>query len=245
MSDPVSTRYKDALQRGHLAVVKGRPREAIGHYEEAGRLVPDRPLPFMRMGDIHLRMREPKQAVKAFDAALERAPTDVIAMRGKAAALAADGRKDEAQALATRATEIEAMERAGQGGGRKADPRLLELEQHVRNGAAARVAGDTGVAAVAYLTAANGFAAAGDFDAAVDACLRGLEAMPGNIDIHFVMTMLYLRRGWTELAVQRATLMEHRLDIDDDPLRRNALSALARDYRTLSPELERLAAVTA
>ena len=51
-----------------------------------------------------------------------------------------------------------------------------------------------------------------------------------------------LRRGWTEFGVQRATLIERRLDIDDDRLRRNALAALARDFRTLSPELERLAA---
>ena len=32
-----------------------------------------------------------------------------------------------------------------------------------------------------------------------------------------------------------------RLGIDDDRLRRNALVALARDFRTLSPELEHLA----
>ncbi len=54
MSDPVSTRYKDALQRGHVAVVKGRPREAIGHYEQAGALAPDRPLPYLRMGAVLL-----------------------------------------------------------------------------------------------------------------------------------------------------------------------------------------------
>ena len=36
--------------------------------------------------------------------------------------------------------------------------------------------------------------------AAIDACLHGLEAQPGNIDIHFVMSMLYLRLGWIECA---------------------------------------------
>lgn len=242
MSGSVSTQYKDALQRGHVAVVKGRPREAIEHYEEAGRLAQDRPLPYVRMGDVYLQMEEPKAAVRAYDEALRRAPADVSATRGKAAALAAEGHADEARKVAIRAAELEAMERASRGGRREADPRLAEIERHVANGRAARQAGDLGIAAAAYLTAANGFVSLNQPEAAIDACLYGLEAQPGNIDIHFVMTMLYLRRGWTELGVQRAVLIERRLDIDDDALRRNALAALARDFRTQAPELERLAA---
>ena len=96
MSDSVSTRYKDALRRGHVAVVRGRPREAISHYEQAGELVPDRPLPFVSMGNVYLQMREPKEALEAFDEALERAPSDVAAMRGRAAALEAAGKGLEA-----------------------------------------------------------------------------------------------------------------------------------------------------
>ncbi len=187
-------------------------------------------------------MEQPKEAVQAFDEALKRAPSDIAAMRGKAAALAAGGRTAEARDVGVRASELEAMERAGRGGRGEADPRLLEIERHVTNGAVARAKGDLGIAAAAYLTAANGFAAVNDYDGALDACLRGLEAQPGNIDIHFVMTMLYLRQGWTELGVQRAKLIKHRLDIDDDPRRRNALMALAGDFRKHAPELERLAA---
>ena len=66
MSDPVSARYKEALQRGHVAVVKGRPHDAVGHYEEAGRLAPDRPLPYARMGQVYLRMEQSREALKAF-----------------------------------------------------------------------------------------------------------------------------------------------------------------------------------
>jgi tetratricopeptide (TPR) repeat protein len=243
MSESVSVRYKEALQRGHVAVVKGMPREAIGHYETAAGLVPDRPLPFIRIGRVYLQMEQPREALAAFEAALERAPADRDALEGKAAALAASGRGREAGAARTRAAELEAREQAGRRRQRRSptDPRLMEIERHVVNGAAARAAGDLGVASAAYLTAANGYVSINDFDAAIDACLRGLEAQPGNIDIHFVMAMLYLRRGWTELGVQRATLIEHRLDIDDDQRRRNALVALARDFRTQSPELERLA----
>ncbi len=242
MTDPVSMRYKDALQRGHVAVVRGRPREAIGHYREAGELAPERPLPYVRMGEVFLEMREAREAVAAFDEALRRAPTDPIALHGKAAAMAAVGQRDEARALHARAAELEVAEQASHVGRRRVDPRLAEMERHVVNGASARRARELGIAAAAYLTAANGYTAVGQLDAAIDACLSGLAAQPGNIDIHFVMTMLYLRQGWIDLGVQRARLIEQRLDIDDDKLRRNALSALARDFRTRSPELERLAA---
>lgn len=241
MSDPVSARYKDTLQRGHVAVVKGRPREAIRLYEEAGALAPERPLPYVRMGEVYLQMEEPRSAIRAFDEALRRAPAEMSALRGKAAALAADGHAEEARRVVARADELEAMERAGHGGRRPPDARLLEIERHVDNGGAARRRGDLPIAAAAYLTAANGFAAAGDHVGALDACLRGLEAQPGNIDLHFVMSMIYLRRGWTHLGVQRALLIERRLDVDDDAVRRNALAALARDFRTLDPELQRLA----
>ncbi len=244
MSDPVSTRYKDALRRGHVAVVKGRPREAIGHYEEAGELVPERPLPFVSIGDVYLQMHQPREALEAFDRALECAPSDVDAMRGKAAALDAAGEGVEAGALRSRAAELDAMARAGERRRGASDPAALELERHVGNGAAARAAGDRDMAAAAYLTAANGYASINDFDAAIDACLRALEACSGSIDVHFTMAMLYLRRGWAELGEQRAVLIEHRLNVDDDPRRRAALHALARDYRTLGPELERLAATS-
>jgi len=245
MSDPLSSRYKDALQRGHVAVVKGRPREAISHYEEAGELAPDRPLPFVSMGNIYLQMEQPREALAAFSEALSRAPADLEATHGKAAALEAEGDAAEAGALRSRAAQLEARDDAGRARSRAADPRAQELERHISNGAAARAAGDLGVAAAAYLTAASGFAAVNHSDAAIDACIRGLEARPGDIDIHFMMTVLYLRRGWVELGVQRALLIEYRLDLDDDPLRRHALGALARDFRTRSPELERLASASA
>lgn len=241
MSDPVSVRYKDALQRGHVAAVKGLPREAIGHYQQAAALVPERPLPHVRIGHICLQMEQPSEALAAFEAALGRAPADQDALGGKAAALAASGRSDEADQARERAAQLAARHQVGRTRRRPADPRLLEIERHIINGAAARSAGDTGVASAAYLTAANAYVAIDDFDAAIDACLRGLEARPGNLDIHFVMAMLYLRHGWVELGVQRVVLIQHRLDIDDDKLRRNALAALARDYRTRSPELERVA----
>jgi tetratricopeptide (TPR) repeat protein len=242
MTDPISTRYKEALRRGHVAVVKGRPREAVQHYQEAGDLAEQRPLPFVSMGSVYLQMRQPREARESFDEALKRAPGDLEAMRGKAQALEAESRSDEAAALLGRVAELEAMERAGQRTAPQVDPRSLELERHINAGAAARAAGDLDTACAAYLTAANGYSAVNDFDAALDACLRALEARPGNIDVHFSMAVMYLRCGWADLGAQRVTLIERRLDVDDDPRRRAALHALARDHRVLSPDLERIAA---
>ena len=120
--------FLQPLQRGHVAVVRGRPREAVEHYREAGTLAPDRPLPFVRMGEVLLQMEQPREAVRAFDEALARAPSDTVALRGKAAALAAEGKPAEARAIAARAVELEAMERAGRSVRGPADSRLAEIE---------------------------------------------------------------------------------------------------------------------
>ena len=246
MTESISARYKEALRHGHVAVAKGRPKEAIKHYEEAGRLVEERPLPFISMGSVFLQMRQPRDAIRAYDEALKRAPGDVTAMRGKAMALEADGKDAEAATLSRRAAELEAMERSGHGRpGRAPDARRIELEHHVAEGGKARAAGELDRAAAAYQAAAVGYAAQNSFDAAMDACLSALEARPGAIDVHFTMAHLYLRRGWAELGVQRVLLIDHRLDIDEDPRRRAALQALARDFQALAPELEQLASASA
>jgi tetratricopeptide (TPR) repeat protein len=240
MAVEVSDHYREALRRGHVAVVKGRPREAIGHYEQAARLAEGRALPMVSLGSLYLQMRRPKDAARAFDEALRRAPHDVTAMRGKASALQAEGHGSEAVALLRRADELEAMERAGRGR-RAVDMRRLELERLVAEGQEARTAGDLDRAAGSFGSAARGFAEGDSFEAAIEACLRALEARPGAIDVHFTMAYLYLKRGWAELGVERVKLIERRLRIDEDPRRRAALLAMARDYQSLAPDLAALA----
>jgi tetratricopeptide (TPR) repeat protein len=238
MMDPVSDRYKEALRRGHLAVVAGRPREAVSHYEEAGRLAQHRPLPWISMGSVYLRMRRPTEAIAAFDEALRRAPGDVTALRGRSEALAAAGRKDESMAAARRVAQLEAMEQAGrrlpavaQG---DADASFAQAEE-------ARSAGEERRAVEAYLAAAAAYLDRDLPDAALDACHRALEVAPGDIDVHLAMASLYLRRGWRELGVDRASLLEHVLRIDADPDLRSRLTAIAAEHRTLDPVLERIA----
>lgn len=236
--------YREALRRGHVAVLRGRPREAIGHYEEAGRLAGSRPLPYSAMASIYLQLRQPREAVDAFDEALRRAPNDVEALRGKASALEADGRGVEATALTRRADEVEGMARATKSSV-ASDESLHELEAQVAEGDRARAAADLDRAAAAYHSAAIGYARGDHLASALDACLRALEARPGAIDVHFTMAQLYFRCGWADLAVQRVLLIERRLDVDADPRRRAAVRALARDHQALSPDLEQLAASSA
>jgi tetratricopeptide (TPR) repeat protein len=245
MMDEGSVRYREALRRGHVAVARGRPREAMAHYEEAARLAESRALPLVCMGSLHLRSNQPRDAIRAFDEALERAPGDLGAMRGKAAALEADGRLEESRALSRRAAELEAMERAGRPEPGDTDERRQRLESLIAEGLQARAAGELDRAAAAFHAAALGYAAAAGFEAAIDACLRALEARPGAIDVHFTMAHLYLSRGWADLGVQRVRLIDHRLGIDEDPRRRAALQALARDFRALDPALEELATLPA
>lgn len=235
-------RYKEALRRGHLAVVKGRPREAIEHYREAGSLAGERPLPFVAMGNVLLQMRQPKEAAIAFDEALSRASGDIEALRGKAMALDAEGRRDEAAKLMRRATELEAMAQAGRATPRQTDEQREAIERRFREAMSAAREGDPGRAVVAYMAVAEGYASRNMFDAALDSCMRAVETIPAAIDVHLLMARLYLRRGWRELGVQRVLLLDRRLSIDADPRRRAALRALARDHHDLDPALERVAA---
>lgn len=242
MIDQGPDRYREALRQGHLAMVRGRPGEAISHYEAAAHLAERRSLPLVAMASVYLQMRQPREAIGCYEAALERNTSDTAAMRGLALALEAAGRPGDAAVMHGRAAELEAMERAGRTATSPSlDMSLRELEGLVIDGIQARDADDLDRAAAAFHSAAQGYAAAGALDAAIDACVRALEARPGAIDVHFTMAHLYLRRGWAKLGVQRVQLIDYRLTIDTDPRRRAALQALARDYRMLAPELERLA----
>jgi Tfp pilus assembly protein PilF len=196
------------------------------------------------MASIYLQLRQPREAIDAFDEALRRAPNDVAALRGKASAMEAEGHVAEASALARRADEVEGMARATHST-TSDDIVLHDLEAQVVAGDQARAAGDLDRAAAGYHAAAIGYARGDHLSAAMDACLRALEAHPGAIDVHFTMAQLYLRCGWTDLAVQRILLLDRRLDVDADPRRRAAVRALARDHGSLSPDLERLAAAPA
>lgn len=102
MSDALYERYKDALRRGHVAALRGRPDAALAAYGEAATLAPDRALPLTGIGAVLLRLDRLPEALAAYDGALDRAADDETAMRGRADVLVAMGDRAEAAAMLDR-----------------------------------------------------------------------------------------------------------------------------------------------
>ena len=128
MSEALYERYKDALRRGHVAALRGRHDVALDAYAEASRLAPDRALPYVGIAGVLTRLDREGDALAAYDAALDRAPTDEAALRGRAEILASSGDRTGAAATLDRlATVLD-------GAGRLADAtdaarRALELAE--------------------------------------------------------------------------------------------------------------------
>lgn len=115
MSESIYERYKAALRRGHLAVLRGQLETALDAYREAAAIVPERALPHTSIGAVELRLGRPTEALAAFEAAIERSPNDEGALSGRADALTA---------LGERATAAETLDRLA--GLLEADGRIAE-----------------------------------------------------------------------------------------------------------------------
>ncbi len=96
MSQVRFEQYKDALRRGHVAALQGRLLQARDAYLEASELAPDRALPFVSLGVVWQRLGRPRDAEAAFGMALQRAPADEGALRGRADLRERLGRRREA-----------------------------------------------------------------------------------------------------------------------------------------------------
>jgi tetratricopeptide (TPR) repeat protein len=105
-ADSLYERYKDALRRGHVAALRGRLDLAIDAYGEAASIARDRALPHAAIGGILVRMDRLPDALASFDRALELAPGDETALRGRADALAALGRRVDAADTLDRLAEV-------------------------------------------------------------------------------------------------------------------------------------------
>ncbi len=128
MTERLYERYKDALRRGHVAAQRGRHDLALDAYGEASQIAPDRPLPFVGIGEVLTRLGRNDEALAAYDAALDRAPTDESALRGRAGSLTSIG--DRAAAAET----LDRLAAGLEGEGRLADStailcRALELAE--------------------------------------------------------------------------------------------------------------------
>jgi tetratricopeptide (TPR) repeat protein len=115
MTEALYERYKDALRRGHVAAQRGRLDDALDAYGEAARVAPERALPLVGIGQVLLRLGKPNEANATFGRALERAPTDEAALRGRADALGRIGdRVHAAETLDVLASLVDAAGRRGE-----------------------------------------------------------------------------------------------------------------------------------
>jgi tetratricopeptide (TPR) repeat protein len=234
MSEPVFERYKEALKQGHVAMFKGKPKDALVHYQEAARLVSHRPLPYVNMGSVLLQMGRAQEAVAAYDDALLRAPDDLQALNGKASALLASGKRAEAEQVLRHVADLELDERrraAEADADAKAAAWAGGPERLMVAAEQAEQAGKAAAAIEAYVGASSGYAEHDQLDAALDSCERALALSLGAPSVHLQMARIYFQRGWTELAVERLVLLDRLLGFEDDASAVDALRELARIHR--------------
>jgi tetratricopeptide (TPR) repeat protein len=104
MTEPVRASlyevYRDALRVGHLAALRASHDVAVRAYLEAAAILPDRAAPYLGLAKAELAAGRPAEALKAYEAAAERAPNDPAALDGVARSLMAlDRGADAADAL--------------------------------------------------------------------------------------------------------------------------------------------------
>lgn len=234
MAEPVFERYKEALKQGHVAMFKGRPKDALAHYQEAAKLAGHRPLPFINMGSVLLQMGRAQEAISAYDEALHRSPDDLQALNGKAAALQSSGKRSDAAAILQHVAELEAEAnrlRLEAEADAKAEAWAGGPERLLIAAEQAQQSGNNAAAIEAYVGAAAGYADRDQLDSALDACMRGLGLSLGAPSVHLQMARIYFQRGWTDRAVERLLLLDRLLAFDNDPGAVSALRELAKIHR--------------
>lgn len=245
MPDPVFERYKEALKQGHMAMLKGRHKDALAHYQEAASLADHRALPFVSMGSVLLQMGRPQDAIAAYDQALQRAPTDPQALSGKAAALLAAGRREESADLAQQVQRLEAdqaRQRAEQKASAQAAAWTGGPERLLAAAEEARREGHIAQALDGFVAAAQGYQQLGQLDAALDACQRALGVSLGAPAAHLQMARIYFQRGWRDRGVERLLLLARLLTLTDDPVTRDGVRELARLHQGTESRLAVIAA---
>ncbi|MFN8622250.1 MAG: hypothetical protein U0869_16080 [Chloroflexota bacterium] len=244
MTDPVFERYKEALKRGHVAVFRGRPKEALASYQEAARLVSHRALPWVSMGSVLLQMGKVQESIAAYDEALRRAPGDRQALGGKVMALTAAGREGEADGLEAYLESLDLEEnrlRAEAAAVRTDVSYAHGPERLVAMSAEAAMRGDIRAAVEGYVSAAGEYQSSGELEAALDACYRALIVAAGAPGIHLRMAAIYFQRGWLDHGVERLVLLDRLLQLDDDPPARAELMRMAAQHASAGPALAALA----
>jgi hypothetical protein len=106
----------------------------------------------------------------------------------------------------------------------------------------ALAAGDASGARDGLLAAAAAHRRAGRSFAAIDACYLALAVAPADVDLHLLLTELYLERGWRGPAIDKLLLLGRLAELADDPATRERLCGLASAELPDEPRLAELCA---
>lgn len=236
--DDVFARYREALKLGHQEAAAGRFAQALKHYTSAAELAPDRALPHIAIGGMHLRLGQARESLAAYDRALEAEPSNIDALDGRTAALLALGKRNEAARVQQQIADMSrAPERAAPG---DSTPMSSTDALHFAGEEALR-AGNRDAAIDAWLAESAEHAAGGHFDAALDAALAAVSVAPSAPRIHLQMARLYFQRGWANKGAERAILLDRLLSLDPDPRVYTELQTLARDNAAADARLAAVA----
>ncbi len=216
--DDVYARYREALRLGHHEAAEGNFEKALSHYEVASNLATGRALPLIGVGSMNLRLGRAKDALAAYDRAVTAEPANLDALTGRAAALLATGRRDEAARVHQQITEI----RDGGGPAPGVSPAynvtpMSSADALYVEGAEALRRHTNDAAIDAWLAESREHAAASTYDAALDATFRALAIDPSAPRVHLEMARLYFARGWVDKGVERALLLGRLLALEPDP----------------------------
>jgi tetratricopeptide (TPR) repeat protein len=239
--DDVYGRYREALRLGHHHAAEGKFADALTQYQSAASLAGERALPHVGIGGMQLRLGRAKDALSAYERAVGIEPQNLDALSGRAAALLAVGRRDEAAKVQQLIADIRSGNLPPPAAAEANATPLSAADAMHAAGEQALRAGNSEAAIDAWLAESGEHAAADRLDAALDASLRALAVSPGAPRIHLEMARLYFRRGWADQGVQRALLLGRLLDLDPDPTVQTALQALAAENLDSDERLAALA----
>jgi len=228
--DDVFAQYQAALRSGHQLAAEGRFKEALTQYEAAARVADERALPHIVVGGMLMRLGRPKDALAAYERALFREPTDLDALGGRAAALLATGRRDEAAVVQRQIATLRQAPPTSDGVPAELLTPVSRAEALAIAGEQARDGGQREAAIDAWLAEAREHAAQEHFDAALDAAIRALSLDTGSVRVHLELTRLYYERGWESEAIQRAGSLRRLLQLAPNDEVTAGLDALEREY---------------
>jgi tetratricopeptide (TPR) repeat protein len=242
--------------RAGLLAALGRPADAAADLdlladtrEEAGKLAEasDTVLQALRLAESRARRRHLEAIVRQLrdmpdeataEAALERALGVVEPGPTEQAAETAAERMRDALTQPTGATEpAESTLATAEAPEPLPDGALLTVEAEELLDA-----GDAIGAQQRLLLAARSHHVAGRLSAALDACYLALGVAPFDLELHILLTELYLEQGWRTPAADKLVLLGRLVDLADDAAGRARICALASER---FPDDERLVALCA